>query len=498
MKLAIIAYFIAFCWALIPEKDVKPHVFVLTDISNEPDDAESLVRLLLYSNELNIHGIIATTSYWLNYTTHEEDIYPILDAYEVVRPQLLKHSDTYPSADFLRSIVSSGYPDYGLDAFKRSEISKGAKMLVELVDNLKVGETMNVLVWGGAGIIAEALKEVKETRLTDLLNEFVLKILVYSISDQDNAGSWMRINFPKLKYIASIHGFNQYGLASWVGISGEQYNPFDFGGPNSDLVSKAWLQENIRSVGPLGAVYPEHMFNMEGDTPSLLFVVPNGLNSPENPEYGGWGGRYIPVDISRYLNLYSDTTDYAIGEDGKVHVSNQASIWRWRDAYQNDFKTRMQWTVSEFDEAFHEPIVVVNGTTSYSSLDLDVEVETTVKLDASKSYDLNKNDLTFKWFHYREITVSQSNIIEVPEIEITPLNSEGSIITFEVPDFKSACHSIFGKPLDSCKQYHIILEVSNAGTRSYRRVILKTNKGERKFEEYKATQNFEGVSHDEL
>ena len=45
--------------------DEKPRYFVLTDISNEPDDEQSLVRLLLYANEFDIEGLVATTSVWL-------------------------------------------------------------------------------------------------------------------------------------------------------------------------------------------------------------------------------------------------------------------------------------------------------------------------------------------------------------------------------------------------------------------------------------------------
>ncbi|MCB1128715.1 MAG: DUF1593 domain-containing protein, partial [Verrucomicrobiae bacterium] len=43
----------------------KERVFVLTDISNEPDDEESLVRFLVYANEYDIEGLVATTSTWL-------------------------------------------------------------------------------------------------------------------------------------------------------------------------------------------------------------------------------------------------------------------------------------------------------------------------------------------------------------------------------------------------------------------------------------------------
>src|SRR5687768_9235849 len=40
----------------------KARVVVLTDIGNEPDDAESFVRFLVYSNEYDVEGLVATTS----------------------------------------------------------------------------------------------------------------------------------------------------------------------------------------------------------------------------------------------------------------------------------------------------------------------------------------------------------------------------------------------------------------------------------------------------
>lgn len=42
----------------------KTRVLLLTDIGNEPDDAMSMIRFLLYANEFNIKGIVATTSIW--------------------------------------------------------------------------------------------------------------------------------------------------------------------------------------------------------------------------------------------------------------------------------------------------------------------------------------------------------------------------------------------------------------------------------------------------
>lgn len=64
-------------------------------------------------------------------------------------------------------------------------------------------------------------------------------------------------------------------------------------GADNDVVSNKWVADNVQvGHGALGACYPDVAYGMEGDTPSFLSLIPNGLNDPEHPEYGGWGGRY--------------------------------------------------------------------------------------------------------------------------------------------------------------------------------------------------------------
>src|SRR6187549_2387107 len=59
----------------------KPRLIVLSDIGNEPDDQMSMVRLMLYSNEIDIEGLIATTSTWLKDYPQPEYLRAVLDAY---------------------------------------------------------------------------------------------------------------------------------------------------------------------------------------------------------------------------------------------------------------------------------------------------------------------------------------------------------------------------------------------------------------------------------
>ncbi len=63
------------------EESVKQRVFVLTDITNEPDDQQSLVRFLVYSNEYDVEGIVATTSTHLRNKTRKEFTAAIFSAF---------------------------------------------------------------------------------------------------------------------------------------------------------------------------------------------------------------------------------------------------------------------------------------------------------------------------------------------------------------------------------------------------------------------------------
>lgn len=89
----------------------KPRVFIISDISNEPDDAESLVRYLVYSNQFQTEGLVACTSTWMKNKVCPQDMHKILDSYEKVVDNLSAHahpSDPYPSAHYLKSLVKKG------------------------------------------------------------------------------------------------------------------------------------------------------------------------------------------------------------------------------------------------------------------------------------------------------------------------------------------------------------------------------------------------------
>src|SRR3989339_1391463 len=97
------------------ENPVKQRLFVLTDITNEPDDQESLVRLLVYANEYDLEGIIATTSTHLRNQTRKDKIEKLVRDYGLVKSNLDKHAPGYPPIEYLLSITSEHLPVYSMD-----------------------------------------------------------------------------------------------------------------------------------------------------------------------------------------------------------------------------------------------------------------------------------------------------------------------------------------------------------------------------------------------
>jgi hypothetical protein len=154
--------------------------------------------------------------------------------------------------------------------------------------------------------------------------------------------------------------------------------------------------------------YLEFAFIMEGDTPAFLNLIGNGLEGHRSPSWGGWGGRYIyrrPAGEAQAIWTQggdafarTDSRDAVIGVDSRVHVSNQATIWRWRQAYQHDFSARMDWTIKPFAQANHPPAVVVDGQDGLAPVFIDAEVGKPVTLDASASRDPDGQPLRFRWF----------------------------------------------------------------------------------------------------
>lgn len=446
----------------------KPRVFVLTDIENEPDDAMSLVRFLVYSNNYDIEGLAATTSIHQRNKVATYRIKEIVDAYGKVRDNLEKHESGFPTGEYLSSKITEGLPDYGMKAVGENNDSHASEMLIKAVDKVD-NRPLWVTVWGGPNVLAQALWKVRKTRSKAEVLKFVSKLRIYTISDQDDSGPWIRKEFPSLFYIVSP-GFadgGAYHQSTWSGISGDFFHA-RCDGADFTIVSNEWLDKNVRSKGPLGAEYPLWKFLMEGDTPSFLSLINNGLNSPEHPDWGGWGGRYeLYTPRFQRWHLYpesrpiwTDATDEVLGVDGRWHDGNHETIWRWRDAFQNDFSARMDWTIKDYKNANHPPVVDIVGETNLTAKKGDI-----IKLSA-KASDPDGDALSYKWFYYSEagtFTVSSARSGQPLEIN----NFDQQEAWFTVPAKRVMT--------PGTGTMHIILAVTDHGTprlTRYQRIIV--------------------------
>ena len=112
----------------------KARVLVLTDIGNEPDDSESLVRFLLYANEFDIEGIVATTSTWQRDFVQPELLHERVEAHGAVLSNLRKHADGHPSAEHLQSVIRSGAGSFGMEAVGPGKDTEASRLIIEVVD----------------------------------------------------------------------------------------------------------------------------------------------------------------------------------------------------------------------------------------------------------------------------------------------------------------------------------------------------------------------------
>ena len=479
----------------------KARIIVLTDIadwSREPDDAQSLVRLLLYSNEYDIEGLIPSPSIGTPNTSDEgymNRIYDVVHAYGAVVENLKKHADGYPEYEKLLSVVKKGTACVNMKKTDRLVYGMPLEEIVEKdngrIENIGEGlsndgsrlicdcikkddpRTLYISLWTGCGTFAQAIYDLEKELGRDEVARLLKNVEVYDIDGQDNCGAWISNKYPELKWCRTDTqhwGFSEtpikkphlFGENCYVG--------------NLNTVSTEWIKKNIQSVGKLGEIYPLANHGLETDTPSFLRLVRNGLNDYQHQWYGGWGGRHsriksknVPAVHFEYVYnietrpyyMYRDVNDtwYDKFNDYPMITSILAPLARFRDDYQNDMAARMQWSISEnYTYANHNPIAVVNGHNSADALIIDATPGDVITLDASESYDPDGDKLSFNWYYYPEEGTYNGNILIS--------NSDASKTSITVPE-----NAI-------CDEIHIICEVCDNREpfymKGYKRIIIKT------------------------
>ncbi len=369
-----------------PPLDVIPGTLAYgaPEKKSDPDDIQSMVRFLVYSNEFEILGLIAASGTLAN-VANKQNILDIINVYDKVDANLRKHDPAFPLPDALRKVTKNGlsgtYAKPWQEIMGAGKDSEASDYLIKLLKQPS-SDPIWFCFWGGTQELAQALWQIKSESNGAQLETIESKIRIFMIARQDGTSQWLIDNFSGLKII--VHNF---------------FKGFSFNATSADpaMADQRWINKNIRTNhGPLGQIYPESGWNhknkgvIEGDTPSFLFVLSGvmGLSDPDKPEYGGWGGRFKQDTVRKDLWL-----DAEEGEE---------ALTKWLPARQNDFEARMDWCIENPSKANHNPIAAINKNKTKEILYLRKQPGETVVLDPSGSTDPDGDSLSFSWQQFKE------------------------------------------------------------------------------------------------
>ena len=287
---------------------LKPRIVVLTDIAPgdiEPDDMESMIRLMAHADLFEIEALI-TSGGW----NSSGRAYPIgwkdslsrtINVYEKDLPNLMKRSAQkgfmsleeelvsqeigyWPSADYMRSRAMLGSLELGRHKIGAGNRSAGSDHIVALADE-DDDRPIWILAWGGANTFAQAIWQVQQERTPQQVKEFLRKFRIYTITDQDVPWGERHSNYPYSSHYEMRRDLSEDLMFFWDESAWLSQNA---------IGSSNWKEyvEHIQGHGNLGSIYPNYKWGVEGDTPSYLHVLPNGLHDPSVPEMAGWGGYF--------------------------------------------------------------------------------------------------------------------------------------------------------------------------------------------------------------
>jgi hypothetical protein len=380
-RFVLIVVALATC-ATVSSAEERLRMIVETDAGGDPDDEQSLVRFLLYTNEWDVEGIIANRPKARdgeNKNTERTGLgicRRLVKAYGECFGRLREHDERFPKPELLLARTVPGDND----------TEDGVNLILRAVD-ADDPRPVWFMNWGtdlGAAVscLKRALDRVLKERGPEGYAKFKKRL---RLSSDEQFGEhttrleppfplWVDTFRPELERKRWYHRFS--GITAKAG-------GFD-------------LERDVRTNhGPLGALYPTNTTHVqkEGDTMTFLYLVPNGLGDPEQPTWGSWAGRYGRNEkFAEKPYYHANVRDEW---NGTTHREN--TLARFAADLQNDFRARLDWCVKPRGEANHPPRVKLAGETSRRA-----KVGETVTLDISGTTDPDGDELAIEWWLYRE------------------------------------------------------------------------------------------------
>jgi hypothetical protein len=419
-----------------PVQGERLRLLIETDAGGDPDDEQSLVRFLLYASEWDIEGIIANRPVARPGENRNPErtglgiVRRQLNAYRECYPNLVRHDARYPHPDQLWRRTVAGH----------NETEDGVNLILAAADSTDA-RPLWYSDWGtdhGAATnnLKRALDRVLRERGPAGYAKFKQRL---RLSSHENFGEHTAAQEPPFTF--------------WVDTFRPEMERRRWYHRFSALTARAGGFDVVRDVltghGPLGALYPTNTTHWckEGDSMSFLYLVPNGMNDPQQPGWGSWAGRY-----GWNTNYPGKPYYWANQLDGWNGATNRDNtLARWAAHLQNDFRARLDWCVKPLGEANHPPLVQVRGPPRR-----EVRIGERVELDASDTRDPDGDKPRFEWVFYPE-----------PGNFVAPAP--------ELANAQTAHASLLAPHLAEPQTLHVLLIVTDDGTpplTRYARVLL--------------------------
>ncbi len=486
-------------WSKLEGSDDKVRLIIMADMGNEPDEQQQMMHLLLYSNEFDLEGLLAVTGKYLGphmSNPKHQRLYPelfneLIDGYAKVYKNLKRHDSEYPDPEYLHTIVAAGQSGYGSESIGENLSSEGSVLLVKSFEK-DDPRPIVIIVNAGSNTLAQALLEYGNKHGKGATKKLTKKLRVIENGAQDDSGAYICHNYPNIYWVRSNYQAYCYGGPmgnSRIKDGSDKHKnqmgpytwePYEY----SALGQHQWALEHIiGNHGPFGAYWPLRQFSSGtisfvegGGTIPWLCTINRGLSHIDNLDWGGWSGRYgeektenyiskhesVQKDEHRYkpFNMYSEEVDRWIDpETEEIYENLYTAVWRWRRAFFNDFKYRMDWCNSPTEKVNHNPTPVIDGDESRSILKIKIKSGSTITINASESFDIDGDTLYFSWYNYKEAGSYDD------EIDIR--GGDTSKVSIDIPSDAKGC------------ELHIILELRDNNHKeasfSYRRLIIECN-----------------------